>query len=114
MKRVFMALALLAMLGAGLAACKKSPPPEVPAAKQPVMGEMHTAVGVVKEIGENKKTVTFQHEAFKDGFMEGMTMSFEIRDPKLLDGLKLEDKAEFTIKYTGDGFPIVVLKKLPK
>ena len=106
-----LSLALGALLLFGAAACNKAPEPPKAAAYEPKPGETHATRGVIKEFGEGNKVAVIAHEAFPDGFMEAMTMSFELADPAMAKGLKAGDKVEFTLKYTGKGFPITVLKK---
>jgi len=111
MKTAPLALLLAAFTLAGIA-CNKAPEAPKAAAYQPKLGETHTTTGVIKEFASENKVVVLQHQAFPDGFMEGMTMSFQLADPKLAKGLKLGDKVEFTLQYTGTGFPITSIKKL--
>jgi Cu/Ag efflux protein CusF len=75
-------------------------------------GATHSSVGVIKGFGEARKTVIIQHQAFPDGFMEAMTMTFELDDPGLSKDLKPGDTVAFTIQAKGDGFPIVAMSKL--
>lgn len=106
----FLMLIFLMTLGLGAMGCKKEP--QAPAAQSgPVVGEKHSAIGVIKKFGEGNKTVVLDHEAFADGFMEAMTMSFELESPKMAEGFKVGDKVEFTMEYKGNAFPIVVMKK---
>jgi Cu(I)/Ag(I) efflux system protein CusF len=99
MKR-FKVAALLGILGAlGLAACVSKP-------------ETHTSVGVIRGIGPGGKTVVLEHQAFPDGFMGAMTMTFELEDPAMAAGLKAGDTVQFTLKHEDDAYPVVSLKKL--
>lgn len=100
----------LALLGAGLTACSKAPEP--PKMAEPKIGESHSAIGVIKAFGDGNKTVVIEHQAFKDGFMEGMTMSFELKSPDMAKGLKVGDKIDFTLTYEGRAFPITVITKI--
>jgi Cu/Ag efflux protein CusF len=106
----FAIVMLLAALGAAGLGCKKQA--EAPSASGPVLGEKHTAKGIIKKFGEGNKSAVVEHEAFADGFMEAMTMSFEFESPKLAKGLKVGDKVEFTLEYKGNAFPIVSVKKI--
>lgn len=110
--KILMLAALGAVLALGSLACKKAPEAPKQAAFEPKAGETHSAKGVIKEFGEGSKVVVIQHEAFADGFMEGMTMSFELRDPAMAKGLKVGDKVEFTLTYSGKGFPITKITKI--
>jgi Cu/Ag efflux protein CusF len=104
MKKILLLLAASAFFAA---ACSKAPQ-----AAQPGKGERHSSVGVIKSFGEQGKTVVIEHQAFPDGFMEGMTMSFELQSPKMALGLAAGDKVAFTLENTGNGFPVVAISKL--
>ncbi len=57
--------------------------------------------GVVKGIGEGKKSVKIDHEDIPN-FMKAMTMSFPVTDPRLLDGIAVGDKVSFSFGYDED------------
>ena len=103
MKKIFMLLAAAALLAT---ACSKAPQ-----AAQPGKGERHSSVGVVKSFGEQGRTVVIEHQAFPDGFMGAMTMSFELQSPKMGVGLNAGDKVAFTPENTGNGFSVVAISK---
>jgi Cu/Ag efflux protein CusF len=54
--------------------------------------------------------VVLTHEAFPDGFMEGMTMPFETADPRLVNGFKAGDKVKFTLSNKGGDWKIVAME----
>jgi len=55
----------------------------------------HEGVGVIKGMDQDKGTVTLKHEAIKSLNWPGMTMKFDVRDKKLLSGVKPEQKVSF-------------------
>jgi protein SCO1/2 len=71
-------------------ATTNAPPPPVPNAKS------YLVRGVIKKIEPEKKSITIQHEDIPD-LMEGMTMPFNVRDLKLLDGLQPGDTVWFRL-----------------
>ena len=95
--RLLAALALLFPL----LSCKKAEAPEI-----------HSAKGRIVEMGDGGKVLVIKHDAFSDGFMEAMTMSFELREVKLAEGLKAGDLVEFSLQRVENGYPIVSIKKL--
>lgn len=103
MKKIFLLLSATVLLAA---ACSKAPQ-----AGQPIKGERHSSVGVIKGFGEQGRTVVIEHQAFPDGFMGAMTMSFELQSPKMGVGLNAGDKVAFTLENTGNGFPVVAISK---
>jgi protein SCO1/2 len=67
--------------------------------------------GVIKELSGDGKTVVIQHEKIP-GYMEAMTMPFEVRDPKELVGLQAGDTVAFRMIVTPKEGWIDQLRKL--
>jgi protein SCO1 len=63
--------------------------------------EIHAAKGVVIEVAPEKKQVTIKHEAIP-GYMQGMTMPFDVKDTNELAGLQPGDPVSFRIVVEGD------------
>lgn len=57
--------------------------------------QSHQATGVVKRIDPAKGVVALKHDPVKSLGWPGMTMDFNVRDKKLLQGLKPEQKVSF-------------------
>ncbi len=62
--------------------------------KQSVAEKTFSVRGVVKEVEAAKKTVTVQHEKIP-GYMDAMTMPFEVKNTNELRGLKVGDRIAF-------------------
>jgi Cu/Ag efflux protein CusF len=60
-----------------------------------VFAQTHEATGIVKRIDPAKGVVSLKHDPVKSLGWPGMTMDFSVRDPKLLSGLKPEQKVRF-------------------
>lgn len=60
-----------------------------------VWGQTHQATGVVKGVNAAKGVVMLKHDPVKSLNWPGMTMEFAVRDKKLLEGLKPEQKVSF-------------------
>ncbi len=73
--------------------------------------QVFTVKGVVKELEPDGKTVVIHHEAIP-GYMESMTMPFEVRDTNLLHGLRAGDAISFELDVTPDEGWIQGLTKL--
>ena len=83
----------LLCLAALLTACdQKTSPPAAPV-------QVFTVKGVVKELEPDGKTAVIQHEAIP-GYMQAMTMPFEVRDTNLLSGLNPGDTISFELAVT--------------
>jgi protein SCO1/2 len=61
--------------------------------------QVYTVKGVIKKLEADGKTAVIQHEAIP-GYMQAMTMPFEVRDTNLLHGLKSGDAISFKLAVT--------------
>jgi protein SCO1/2 len=73
--------------------------------------QVFTVKGVVKEIEPDGKTAVIRHEAIP-GYMQAMTMPFEVRDTNLLRNLKPGDAVSFKLAVTPTEGWIQALAKL--
>ncbi|WP_047299970.1 efflux RND transporter periplasmic adaptor subunit [Pseudomonas fluorescens] len=69
----------------------------------------HEADGQIVEI--NDKEVTLAHGPFKTLGMPGMTMTFPLASPALMQGLKAGDKVRVAVSQTDDGLRVERLNK---
>jgi protein SCO1/2 len=95
----------LVCLAALLTACNKKTSQPVPSM------QVYAAKGVIKEIEPDGKTAVIRHEAIP-GYMQAMTMPFEVRDTNLLRGLKAGDAISFKLAVTPTEGWIADLTKL--
>ena len=103
------ALLVLAALG-GTAACNKDAPS---AGSTASAQKTYAAKGVVRNVEAQGREITISHEAIA-GYMQAMTMVFEVRSPDLVKGLAAGDKVEFTFSDDGKGKIVVeTIKKTP-
>jgi protein SCO1/2 len=65
------------------------------------MGRTFSAHGVILEVKTNTAQVVIRHEAI-DGYMDGMTMPFNVKDPAPLTELKRGDQVAFQLHVTTD------------
>ncbi|WP_433766255.1 efflux RND transporter periplasmic adaptor subunit [Pseudomonas putida] len=70
---------------------------------------LHEADGQIVEI--NEKEVTLAHGPFKTLGMPGMTMTFPLASPTLMQGLKTGDKVRIAVSQTDDGLRVERLDK---
>lgn len=70
---------------------------------------LHEADGQIVEI--NSKDVTLAHGPFKTLGMPGMTMTFPLASPALMQGLKAGDKVRVAVSQTDDGLRVERLSK---
>jgi Cu(I)/Ag(I) efflux system protein CusF len=75
-----------------------------------VFAQSTQATGVVKGIDAAKGVVMLKHDAIKSLKWPAMTMEFGVRDKKLLDGLKPEQKVAFEFVQEKSGYVITSIK----
>lgn len=92
-------LALLSLLSF-LTACKPggAAKPEATSSKE---SKTYEVTGVVRELKVDGKTVVIKHDEIP-GYMQAMTMPFEVRDAALLKGLEAGDGVKFRLRVTDD------------
>ncbi|HTD88756.1 MAG TPA: SCO family protein [Candidatus Binatia bacterium] len=67
--------------------------------------------GVIKEITPDRKQAQIEHEKIP-GYMEAMTMMFDVKDPKELKGLQANDQVTFRMVVTEKDGWIEQVKKI--
>lgn len=97
----------LFVLGLLFAACSggDSPPADEAPPEQVTeeAGDRHfEGVGVVEALDEEAGTVTIDHEEIPD-FMAAMTMTYDLADPSILEGIEPGAKVEFGVLVKEDG-----------
>ena len=70
----------------------------------------YPGVGVVKSINLKRPSIEIDHEDIK-GLMPAMTMEFYVKDKSLLDGIRPDDRIEFTLENGVGGLKITEIKK---
>lgn len=68
--------------------------------------EVHSARGVVQEVSREEGQVVIAHEDIP-GLMPAMTMSFDVPDAKLLDGLAPGQEIEFKLSHATGSYRVV-------
>jgi Cu/Ag efflux protein CusF len=69
-----------------------------------------SARGIVRAAVPSQQALFITHETIT-GLMPGMTMGFEVADPKLLDGLAPGDPIRFTLRREGDRLRVVAIER---
>ncbi|HSD46071.1 MAG TPA: copper-binding protein [Pyrinomonadaceae bacterium] len=87
----------------------KPAPASGPAAA--VQTNQYKAVGVVKALNLKDPAIEIDHGDV-EGLMPAMQMEFPVTDAKLLNGLAVNDRIDFTIENATDGMKVVAIKKL--
>ena len=74
-------------------------------------GASHRGTGVVVALDAAKGRVKIQHEKI-EGYMDAMTMWFEVKDQKLLQGIDVNDRIEFVVTEEASADVMTEIKKV--
>ena len=85
-------------------------PTPAPTLSVPKDGD-YNGKGVVTKINLDAASVEVDHEEIKE-LMPAMKMEFFVSDKKLFDGLKVDDKINFVVRYKHPTETIVDIKKV--
>ena len=70
----------------------------------------HHAVGVVRSVDASKGTVMIAHEPIASLGWPAMSMSFQVRDQRLLARLRAGSAVEFDFEQTSDGYLLTAIR----
>jgi Cu(I)/Ag(I) efflux system protein CusF len=76
-----------------------------------VQSNQYKGEGTVKAVNPNAPSIEINHGDI-DGFMPAMQMEFPVTDPKLLNGIAVNDRIDFTVENDPEGVKVVAIKKL--
>ena len=77
----------------------------------PVLGKPYPGTGVLTIINRQEGWVEIEHEEIKD-LMPAMQMEFWIRNPSLMNGVRVGDKVDFVVVEDSKGQYLTELKKV--
>ena len=69
-----------------------------------------TSEGEIRDIDRGAKKVTIKHQAFKGLDMPAMTMTFQVRDVRVLDRVKAGDKVSFQVEQVGSAMVVTAIQ----
>ncbi|OGB00771.1 MAG: copper-binding protein [Burkholderiales bacterium RIFCSPHIGHO2_12_FULL_61_11] len=69
-------------------------------------GSMDMVDGEVRKVDKDAKKITLKHGEIKNLEMPGMTMVFQVKDPAMLDKVKVGDKVRFTAEKSNGAIVI--------
>jgi Cu(I)/Ag(I) efflux system protein CusF len=73
-------------------------------------GQSHTGSGKVTKVDPATNSVTIAHEPVSTMNWPAMTMTFKVKDKKMLDKAKSGEKVEFTFVQSGKDYTITDIK----
>ena len=94
---------------ASLTGITSQPAAQMPAAQVPAAMPLHESQGEIVEL--SKTEVTIKHGPFKTLNMPGMTMSFPLARPELVQSLKAGDNVQFSVRESDDGLVVERIQK---
>ena len=77
------------------------------------LAQAATAAGEVTKLDKAGGRVTLKHGELKGLDMPPMTMSFRVREAKLLDGVSIGDRVSFTAEKLDGQYTVTALAKAP-
>jgi Cu/Ag efflux protein CusF len=66
--------------------------------------------GEIRKVDKDAKKLTIKHGEIKNLDMPGMTMVFQVKEPALLDKVKVGDKVKFRAEKAGSGYVVTVIE----
>lgn len=78
----------------------------------PALAQADMAQGEVRKIDEAAGKITLKHGPIKSlGMDEGMTMAFRVKDPAMLQQVKVGDKVQFEAEKAPAGYTVTRIQK---
>jgi len=76
------------------------------------LAQSATASGKVKKVDAAAGKITIQHGPIKALEMEdSMTMVYRVKDPALLNSVKVGDKVKFELNHDANGYTVTKIEK---
>ena len=83
------------------------------AAAGAALAQAPTVAGEVVKVDDKGGRITLKHGEIKHLDMPAMTMSFKVRSPSLLEGLKSGDRVRFVAEKVDGQFTVTQILKAP-
>jgi Cu(I)/Ag(I) efflux system protein CusF len=71
---------------------------------------MPMTAGEVRKVDLETKKITLRHEEIKNLGMPQMTMVFQVKDPALLEKVKVGDRVRFTAEKLGGAYTVTTIE----
>ncbi len=78
------------------------------------MAAMPMADGEVRKIDMSAKKITLKHGEIKSLDMPPMTMVFQVKDPAMLEKVKVGDKVRFTVENANGAMTVLTMEPAQK
>lgn len=77
------------------------------------LAQTPTTQGEVTKLDRTQGRITLKHGEIKNLEMPPMTMVFQVREAKLLDGINVGDRVRFAAEKIDGRFTVTVISKAP-
>ena len=84
---------------------------ETQASSATAQGSM--ADGEIRRVDKDAKKITIKHGPLAELDMPAMTMVFQVKDPALLDKVRIGDKVRFRAEKIAGGFAVTTIEPAP-
>lgn len=101
---------LLQMLVAGAAVLGVSAPVLATTHEAPKAQTLALADGEVRRVDKNAKRLTLRHGPIANLDMPPMTMVFHVKDPGMVEQVKVGDKVRFSAEKVGGAYTVTTLE----
>lgn len=101
-------LAALMAAAAPLAALASSNAPAQGTAASAAAADM--TEGEIRKVDKDNNKLTIRHGEIKNLGMPGMTMVFQVKDPAMVEQVKVGDKIRFKVERGAGGFVVTALQ----
>ncbi len=78
------------------------------------MAAMPMVDGEVRKIDMSAKKITLKHGEIKNLDMPPMTMVFQVKDPAMLEKVKVGDKVQFTVENANGAMTVLSIEPVTK
>ncbi len=104
------ALFSIALLVAASATVAQTAAPAQGAAAKPALSPPDMVDGEVRKVDKDTGKITLRHSEIKKLDMPAMTMVFRVKDPTMLDNVKVGDKVKFKAEGSGGALTVTEIE----
>lgn len=76
-------------------------------------GASAMADGEIRKVDKDAKKITIKHGPLQSLDMPAMTMVFQVKEPAMLEQVKVGDKVKFEAEKVGGAFTVTKIQKAP-
>ena len=108
--KTFRSMLFVALLAATSASSAQTTAPAQGAAAKPSQAMTDMVAGEVRKVDKDARKITLRHGEIKQLDMPAMSMVFQVKDPALLDKVKVGDKVKFKAESAGGAMTLTEIE----